>query len=888
MNLLKKPELDMNLPSLLDLFRWHSIPALILAFGLGISGLAFYKAAAVDNARVSAEFERRSAWASVAIRDKIRDALEPVQALASFITAQDDIRPEEFDRFAVATRLQSPVVRLTWLPLVSNRERAEFEAEVRRFGMKDFAIRERGEGNTLVAAGVRDEYLPARFQHDFEALPSSIGLDFTSEPLRRALIARARDEGVPIATPLVAALSGRPRPPSYALFWPVYDHGPVPADAAARHAGLTGFAVGTFRYDTIFSAVVTGLPDLGEEIALFVDPPSDQSFGIPIVLYRSVEKQLEIGTVPLNEPARGALRIVSSVSEFGRVWTIVQDFSPASVNAERSSTRWVYLGIGMILSLMLSGYTLNEQRRRFAVESAIRERTDELRQASELLKAMVSASPFAIVGFDSAGRVQLWNHSAEKIFLYREEEVLGRPYLLLPEQDGAEFKQWFQRVNHGEIVRGLDSLSRRKDGNIIETRTSAAPVYDQHGVLQGVIVELEDVTERNRVDRQLHQAQKMEAIGLLTGGVSHDFNNLLGIIMGNLEMALEQVRPDTELHEVIGAAMQAAGRGSQLTKQMLAFASRQPLSPTLIDPATALANIGRLLGRTLSERITLDVLVADDIGSLMIDVSQFESAIVNLAVNARDAMPNGGRLTIEATNVSLDEAAHTLNPEARPGDYVMVAVSDTGTGIAPETLAHVFDPFFTTKGGKGSGLGLSMVHGFVKQSGGFSKIYSELGHGTTVRLYLPRAAADAQPHGSVAAPTDVPTGDEIVLVVEDNDGMRTIAVRQLQSLGYRTLDAVSASAALDILRCGDHVDMLFTDVVMPGGMDGRALAEAARKIRPNLAVLFTSGFTPAAVAAIELTDHFAANLLSKPYSKTELAQRIRAAIDNAHRGDAHV
>lgn len=888
MNLLKKPELDMNLPSLLDLFRWHAIPALILAFGLGVSGLAFYKATMVDDARVSAEFERRSEWASLAIRDKIRDALEPVQALASFITAQDDMLPEEFDRFAVATRLQSPVVRLSWLPLVRNSERAEFEAEVRRFGMKDFTIRERGEGNTLVAVGARDEYLPARFQHDFDTLRSSIGLDFASEPLRRALLARARDEGVPIATPPTAALSGLPRPPSYALFWPVYDHGPVPADAAARHAGLTGFAVGTFRYDTLFSAVVAGLPDVGEDIALFVDPPAGQFLGIPIVQYRSAEKQLEIGTVSLSAPAPGALRIVSPVAEFGRVWTIVQDYSPASVNAERSPARWAYLGIGMILSLMLSGYTLNEQRRRIAVESTIRERTDELRQASELLKAMVSASPFAIVGFDSVGRVQLWNHSAEKIFLYCEEEVLGRPYLLVSEQDSAAFEKWFHRVASGEVLRGLDSLSRRKDGKTIETRISAAPVYDQHGVLQGVIVELEDVTERNHLDRQLRQAQKMEAIGLLTGGVSHDFNNLLGIIMGNLEMALEQVRPDSELHEVIGAAMQATLRGSQLTKQMLAFASRQPLAPALIDPATALANTGRLLRRTLSERIALDVLVDDDIGSLLIDVAQFESAIINLAVNARDAMPNGGRLTIEAVNVSLDEAAHALNPEAKPGDYVMVAVSDTGTGMAPETLAHVFEPFFTTKGGKGSGLGLSMVHGFVKQSGGFSKIYSEIGRGTAIRLYLPRAAADAQPHDSAVPSTDVPTGSEIILVVEDNDGMRTIALRQLQSLGYRTLDAVSASVALDILRRGDAVDLLFTDVVMPGGMDGRALAEAASQIRPNLAVLLTSGFTPAAVAAIESADRFTANLLSKPYSKTELARRIRAALDNAHRGDAHV
>jgi CheY-like chemotaxis protein len=367
----------------------------------------------------------------------------------------------------------------------------------------------------------------------------------------------------------------------------------------------------------------------------------------------------------------------------------------------------------------------------------------------------------------------------------------------------------------------------------------------------------------------------MEAIGQLTGGLAHDFNNLLGVILGNLDLLAEGFEARGEEKDLTEAAIQAALRGAELIRQLLAYARRQPLAPKLTQLAPLLHATAKLLRRSLGENISLELQILEGIWPVRIDVSQLESSLLNLAVNARDAMPNGGRLIIEATNVCIDGHVLEMSMEATPGDFVLLTVSDTGSGMSPDVAAHVFEPFYTTKGNRGSGLGLSMVHGFVKQSGGYSKIYSEPGRGTTIRIYLPRAL-----DGSVLEPdslhSDVPTGDqEVILVVEDNAGIRDLAVLHLESLGYRTMSAADGVSALAIIKSGAPIDLLFTDVVMPGGLDGRALAAAARQLLPELKVLFTSGFTAAAASAA-IEDRFSSNLLSKPYRKADLARRVRA------------
>ncbi len=379
---------------------------------------------------------------------------------------------------------------------------------------------------------------------------------------------------------------------------------------------------------------------------------------------------------------------------------------------------------------------------------------------------------------------------------------------------------------------------------------------------------------------QLHQAQKMEAVGQLTGGLAHDFNNLLMIIIANLDLLDTMLKGQPAAQKLVNAAIGASLRGAELTKQLLAFSRRQQLQPQAIDVNQLVSATAELLRRTLGEAVDIKTAFGQQIWTAEADPSQVESALVNLSINARDAMPGGGQLTIETANATLDMAYADDNPDAAPGDYVMLAVTDTGTGMPPDVVRRVFEPFFTTKAvGKGTGLGLSMVYGFAKQSGGHVKIYSEAGHGTTVRLYLPKAREQqaGAPISDLGEAGSIHGADEVVLVVEDNDDVRAVTARQLGILGYQVIEAETAAEALKVLDSGTKVDVMFTDVVMPGGASGFDLAEQARARRPDLGILFTSGFTEVSLrdnAALEKS----AGLLSKPYRLEALARKIKEAL----------
>jgi CheY-like chemotaxis protein len=365
----------------------------------------------------------------------------------------------------------------------------------------------------------------------------------------------------------------------------------------------------------------------------------------------------------------------------------------------------------------------------------------------------------------------------------------------------------------------------------------------------------------------------------LTGGLAHDFNNLLGVVVGNLDLAAERLKADPKAGELIDAALNGALRGAELVKKLLAFSRRQPLEPKVVDLNADLPEIVALLKRTLGENIAITAKPAAGLWPVLADPTQVESAILNLAVNARDAMPNGGTLTIETANAHLDSEYVARNPFAAAGDYAMISVGDEGTGMPPEVIEKAFDPFFTTKPtGKGTGLGLSMVYGFVKQSRGHVKIYSELGHGTVVKIYLPRADAEANRNPGRTGPAEaLPRGNESILLVEDNPGVREMAERQLAALGYRVLAVENAAAALAEFEGGAAPDLLLTDVVMPGGMSGYDLAAEALRRRPGLKVLFTSGFNN--VSAMKVANGLAGPVLRKPYRRPEMARMVRRVLD---------
>jgi nitrogen-specific signal transduction histidine kinase len=406
-------------------------------------------------------------------------------------------------------------------------------------------------------------------------------------------------------------------------------------------------------------------------------------------------------------------------------------------------------------------------------------------------------------------------------------------------------------------------------------------VRDEAGRPKSILTINTDITARVAVEERLRQAERLEAVGQFTGGVAHDFNNLLTVILGNAEMMIDAAETQADVQELSVMIKRAAERGAALTQRLLAFAQRQALEPRSVDPQALLSEISSLLWRALREDISLAVI--DNVGTwnCLVDPVQLETALLNLCINARDAMPGGGTLTIEAANIEFDEAYADAHGQVNPGQYVVITVTDSGTGIAPELLGRVFDPFFTTKEfGKGTGLGLSMVYGFVKQSHGHVGIYSELGHGTSVKMYLPRASSPAVATTEVRVPLEDVRGSETILVVEDDDLLRRNVAHQLTSLGYRVITSANGKEALEVIRTEPQIDLLFTDVIMPGGLNGPALAAEAREIQPSLRLLYTSGYTENAIIHDGRVDP-GVLLLNKPYVRSQLALKVRAALESA-------
>lgn len=467
-------------------------------------------------------------------------------------------------------------------------------------------------------------------------------------------------------------------------------------------------------------------------------------------------------------------------------------------------------------------------------------------------------------------------------FGYEREDVIGRsiadfmPKENIPESISKAMIE-FYRCGYAKDV---EFQLTKRSGEVIDVLATAAAEYSESGRINGGMVVLIDITDRKIVERQFLQAQKMEMVGQLTGGLAHDFNNLLGVVIGNLELVDRDLDADDTAKKRLSAAASAADKGAELTRRLLAFSRRQALETEIFDLNPLIENLGGMLHRTLGEAIVLECQLAENMPQVKTDQTQFESALLNLAVNARDAMPQGGKLTIESSVATIDEEMASREEDVVPGEYVVVAVSDTGSGIPDEALSKVFEPFFTTKEvGKGSGLGLSMIHGIMNQTGGYVRIYSEVGHGTTVRLYLPvnKSSRTTNRSGSVMVEDEI-GGWETILVTEDQPEVREVAVGLLEYLGYKVVEAENGEQAIAELASNAEIDLLFTDIVMPGEMDGKNLADAARELRPDLPIVFTTGYAEAAV--LRSGEIKAAhNLVTKPYRKADLAVKIRDALD---------
>ncbi len=498
----------------------------------------------------------------------------------------------------------------------------------------------------------------------------------------------------------------------------------------------------------------------------------------------------------------------------------------------------------------------------------------DLQAASARLETIITESPIATVVLDAEHRVEMWGHVNEDLLGWSEVEVIGRSLPTTPPGLETEEADILGRLSAGQTVRGHETKVTGKDGREIAVALYAAPLREA-GAITGSVLRWVDLSERQELEARLDHAQRLESVGRLAGGIAHDFNNILTAIVGFTDLIQQDLPESDPQRGNVTAIRDSAERATSLVRQLLAFGRQQVLRPEMLDLGDLARGLATMLERLTGEDVTVSVPASAGLWPIEADQTQLEQVIVNLAVNARDAMPTGGRLTIETANVVLDAQYVETHPEVTPGPHVMLAVTDSGTGIALDTMSHIFEPFFTTKEtGRGTGLGLATVYGIVGQSGGHIWVYSEPGQGTTFRLYFPRAAGSVElPEAPMPSPTPV-TGNETILVAEDEESLRVLIEIILRRLGYTVILAPNGAAAMEIAR-GRSIDLLLSDVVMPG-QSGFDLAKSLRVTNPALRVLMMSGYTSAALEPHGLVDGSA--LLQKPFTPGSLGQAVREAL----------
>jgi PAS domain S-box-containing protein len=538
-------------------------------------------------------------------------------------------------------------------------------------------------------------------------------------------------------------------------------------------------------------------------------------------------------------------------------------------------------------SLLLASQSEQLRASRLELERRVQDRTheltaanEELRQANEIRHTLVQSSPLAIWAVDAEGKVAFWNPAAERIFGYSENEVIHRIPPVIPEDQHTEYTEWVKLFQRGGSLFAAERVRRKKDGSKIDVTIWTAPLRDAQGRVTGTLVIDSDVTDRKLLEEQFRQSQKLEAVGRLAGGVAHDFNNLLTVILGYVEMLIGEVEEDSNLVEYANEIQHAATRAGALTAQLLAFSRRQISQPKVLDLNQVVSNSMRMLHRVIGEDVEITTHLDANLGKVKVDPNHVDQLLMNLVVNARDAMANGGRITIDTANVRLDEHYADRHIGVQPGPYAMLAVSDTGSGMSAETKSRMFEPFFTTKeSGKGTGLGLSIVYGIVKQNGGEIMVYSELGQGTTFKVYLPLTEVPAEMAAAESQAVQL-RGTETVLLCEDEAAIRKLVLSMLTKIGYRVLEAETPQKALEICRTfGGEIHLLLTDIVMPK-ISGFELSNEVTATRPDTKVLYMSGYTDNRVSASWVFDP-SMPFLHKPFTATMLAQKVREALSAA-------
>jgi PAS domain S-box-containing protein len=846
--------------------------AWMMAIVLGIIGglvtiAAFQIARRSDNERVLAVLELGADWRTRDIERKLILAVETASSVAGYLAGQPEITASQFDTVTKLTRDPEDLPKTVyWAPWVAGPDRAAFVASARRDARADFDIRDLTAADTLAPAAERAAYMPLLYEQSFDGSSNRTGYDLLHYPGLAAAVGKARDDGKPVMFPV---LHGSQYGPTLIGLLPVYRAEAASVTPEQRRAVFRGLIVDRFRLEKILPQIIKDTPDIREVMTISIGV--DGAGLLPVASYDPSRHAFGFKDI-VSPPSANGETLQRRFMLFGSYWTVDFMFAPADVAELRSAAPLLWLGLGLLLTVAASFFA-------WRLAGVLDDATTMARETNDRFRYIFDNNPIGMV-LATAGEFRLLrvNSAFAHMLGYEPDELEGR----LRDEIAAPDSQNMPPPTPIGVNPDWHSADKRyvsKTGQIVLARVRVITLPPATGEMPIVLGLAEDVTEQRKTEGTLRQMHKLDAIGQLTGGIAHDFNNLLGVIIGDMDFLHPLVQHDKDAVELVEEALATAERGADLTRRLLAFARQQPLEPTQIAVNEQLIEITALLRRALGEDIHIELDLADGLWPVTADRVQLETCLINLATNARDAMPRGGVLRIGSANRTLDDVYCRSQSDVQPGDYAMIEVTDTGTGMTPQVLAHVFEPFFTTKTpGKGTGLGLSMVFGFMKQSNGHINAYSEPGVGTTFRLYLPRLRGEREIHSS-SARTDVPRGSgETVLVVEDNAPLRHTTVRHLASLGYDVVEAESAEAALTILT-NQPVSMVFSDVVLSGELDGGTLAERVRHTWPAVKVLLTSGFAGGMIKPTVDAASGRAPLLAKPYRADELARAVREVLD---------
>lgn len=854
------------------------LAAIILVISLFITYVLWTGAQTSAKRALQNEFDFQVQEMTDIIVDRMAAYEQVLLGTKGFIASSEEVTRWEFGSYVSSLQLETLFPGIQGVALAELIPKADLDAHVRRIrreGFSAYAVRPYGERELYTAITLIEPFN--------EMNQRAFGFDMFSEPTRREAMERARDTGNAALSAKVTLVQegDAAAPPGFLMYVPVYKKGQVPASIEARRASIVGWVYAPFRTHDFMEG-------LG----------GDRSPDVQLTIYDGENLSPEHCVYGCQrEDFNAALfKTTANIDIAGHVWTL--DFMPTpAFQAREKSERPTLIAIfGIVLSLLLAllVWLLTSGRNR--AYALARDMTRQLQESEFRWKYALEGAGDGVWDWSREENIVRYSKRWKEMLGYDEHELQEDTeewHRLLHHEDADRVTGiWNSFILGAQQAYSTEYRMRCKDGTWkwIHSRGAAVNRDEQGRVLRAIgthadisarkeaeRLELERTRALNEARDSLRHAQKLEAVGKLTGGVAHDFNNVLQIISGNIQLLQFLLAGNGDAETRLASMLGAVERGSKLSSQLLAFARRQPLQPTVINLNTALRNMDDLLHRAIGASIQLEVKEREGLWNIFADPSQLENVILNLVINARDAMPEGGSLTIDVSNTTLQSRFDSLPQEVVPGEYVLLSISDTGTGMSTEVLEQVFEPFFTTKpAGEGTGLGLSMAYGFVKQSGGHIQIESTFGEGTTIRIYFPRSmqAEAAMPASKVEPVTG---GSETILVVEDDMDVQTTVLGVLKTLGYTVLAAENGERALDIIKSGIRIDVLFTDVVMPGSVSAPDLAKLARQILPEIVVLFTSGYTRNALVSGGRLEE-GVQLLSKPYTRDQLAGKIRQVL----------